>query len=167
MRGILVDWIIEVHLRFHLGPETLYLTVNLIDRYLEKTLIKRYRLQLVAVAALLIATKYEEIYPVPIKEFVIISDDTYTKEEIIKMERSILTTLEFNITIPSSYWFLQRFCKVAKSQSKLMHLANYLIELTLIEARMLAFCPSNIAASALFLATKILYREMGHWTPLL
>lgn len=41
MRGILVDWIIEVHLRFHLMPETLYLTINIIDRYLEKTQIMR------------------------------------------------------------------------------------------------------------------------------
>jgi len=62
MRGILVDWVIEVHLRFRLLPETLFLTINIIDRYLEKTIMERVRLQLVAVAALLIASKYEEIY---------------------------------------------------------------------------------------------------------
>lgn len=62
MRGILVDWIIEVHLRFKLMPEVLFLTVNLIDRYLEKTSIMRTSLQLVAVSALLIASKYEEIH---------------------------------------------------------------------------------------------------------
>ena len=114
MRGILVDWIIEVHLRFKLLPETLFLTVNLIDRYLEKTQIMRTRLQLVAVAALLIASKYEEIYVPDLKDFVFISDNAYTREEIIEMERSMLVKLEFSITTPSSYRFLQRFAKVAK-----------------------------------------------------
>ena len=83
MRGILVDWIIEVHLRFKLLPETLFLTVNLIDRYLTKTAIMRTRLQLVAVAALLIASKYEEIYMPELKDFVFISDNAYTKDEIL------------------------------------------------------------------------------------
>ena len=106
MRGILVDWIIEVHLRFKLLPETLFLTINLIDRYLEKTQIMRTRLQLVAVAALLIASKYEEIYVPDLNDFVFISDNAYTREEIIEMERSMLVKLEFSITTPSSYRFL-------------------------------------------------------------
>ena len=133
MRGILVDWIIEVHLRFKLLPETLFLTVNLIDRYLQKTQIMRTRLQLVAVSALLIASKYEEIYVPELKDFVFISDNAYSKEEILEMERSILITLEFSITTPSTYRFLQRFAKVAKAKDQLFHLAQYLIERTLIE----------------------------------
>ena len=165
MRGILVDWIVEVHLRFKLLPETLFLTVNLIDRYLQKTQIMRTRLQLVAVAALLIASKYEEIYVPELNDFVYISDNAYTKEEILEMERSILITLEFGITTPSSYRFLQRFCKVAKAKSQLFHLAQYLIELTLMEQRMLEYKPSQVAAGALFLAIRILYRDMGLWTP--
>ena len=116
MRGILVDWIIEVHLKFKLLPETLFLTVNLTDRYLEKTQISRTRLQLVSVAALLIASKYEEIYVPELCDFVFITDNAYSKEEILEMERSILMTLQFSITTPSSYRFLQRFCKIAKAR---------------------------------------------------
>ncbi len=112
MRGILVDWIIEVHLKFKLLPETLYLTVNLTDRYLEQTQISRTRLQLVSVAALLIASKYEEIYVPELQDFVFITDNAFTIDEILAMERSILVTLQFNVTIPSSYRFLQRFCKI-------------------------------------------------------
>lgn len=167
MRGILVDWIIEVHLRFKLLPETLFLTINLIDRYLVKTQILRTRLQLVAVAALLIASKYEEIYVPELNDFVFISDNAYTRQEILEMERSILITLEFNITICSSYRFLQRFWKVASNKEELFHLAQYLIELTLIEQRMLVYTPSQIAASALWLAIRIMYRQMGRWTPTL
>ena len=106
MRGILVDWIIEVHLRFKLKPETLFLTVNIIDRYLEKTQIMRTRLQLVAVAALLLATKYEEIHVPELRDFVFITDNAYSKKEILEMEKSILITLEFSLNIHSSYRFL-------------------------------------------------------------
>jgi hypothetical protein len=44
MRAILVDWLIEVHYKFKLLPETLFLTINLIDRYLDKEVIHRTKL---------------------------------------------------------------------------------------------------------------------------
>jgi cyclin A len=119
------------------------------------------------VAALLIASKYEEIYVPELNDFEFISDNTFTKEQILEMEREILMTLEFNIVTFSSYRFLQRFCKIAKARDQLFHLAQYLIELTLLEHRMLIYSPSKIAASALSLAIWILYREMGSWTPTL
>lgn len=125
----------------------------------------RTRLQLVAVGALLIASKYEEIYVPELSDFAYISDNAYTTKEILKMERDILITLEFGITTPSSYRFLQRFCKVAKAKSQLFHLAQYLIELTLMEHRMLEYKPSMVAAGALYLAIRILYRDMRNWTP--
>jgi cyclin B len=62
MRDILIDWLVEVHLKYKLVPETLYLTVSLIDKYLEKVVVNREKLQLVGVTAMLIASKYEEIY---------------------------------------------------------------------------------------------------------
>lgn len=83
MRAILVDWIIEVHLKFKLLPETLFITVSLIDRYLELEQIKRTNLQLVGVTAMLIASKYEEIYAPEVRDFVYITDNAYTKEEIL------------------------------------------------------------------------------------
>ena len=97
MRSILIDWLIEVHLKFKLVPESLYLTVNLIDRFLEREPCNRQRLQLVGVTAMLIACKYEEIYPPIVKDFVFITDNAYTKEEILKMEKKMLTTLDFDI----------------------------------------------------------------------
>ena len=123
MRGILVDWVIEVHLKFKYFPETLYLAINLIDRYLERTQILRNRLQLVAVAALLIASKYEEIYANEVKDFVFISDNAYSREEVLSMEEQILISLEFNVTIASSYRFLERFAKVGQVSEKVFHLA--------------------------------------------
>jgi len=74
MRSILVDWLVEVHVKFKLLPETLFLTVNLIDRYLEAKKVLRQKLQLVGVTSMLIASKYEEIYAPEVKDFVYITD---------------------------------------------------------------------------------------------
>jgi cyclin B len=93
MRSILVDWLVEVHLKFKLVQESLYLTINLIDRYLERKQAHRSKLQLVGVTAMLIACKYEEIYPPIVKDFVYITDNAYTKDEILDMERDMLETL--------------------------------------------------------------------------
>ena len=90
MRSILIDWLVEVHLKFKLVPESLYLTVNLIDRYLEKDQVHRSKLQLIGVTAMLIACKYEEIYPPIVKDFVYITDHAYTKEDILEQERKML-----------------------------------------------------------------------------
>jgi hypothetical protein len=98
MRAILIDWIIEVHLKFKLLPETLFITVSLIDRYLEKVQVMRNNLQLVGVTAMLIASKYEEIYAPEVKDFVYTTAKAYTTQEVLEMECSMLTTLEFNIT---------------------------------------------------------------------
>lgn len=82
MRSILVDWLVEVHLKFKLVPDTLYLTVNIIDRFLERTEVSRPKLQLVGVTALLLASKYEEIYPPELRDLVYICDRAYTRQDV-------------------------------------------------------------------------------------
>ena len=155
MRSILIDWLVEVHLKFKLVPESLYLTVNLIDRYLEREQVHRSKLQLIGVTAMLIACKYEEIYPPIVKDFVYITDNAYTKEEILEQERLMLVSLQFDIQITSSYRFLERFAKIMKVNDTIFNLSRYLLELSLINYRMIKFRNSNIAASALYLALKM------------
>lgn len=87
MRAILVDWLVEVHHRFDLMQETLYLTVHLVDRYLSLKRINRSHLQLVGVTAMLIASKYEDMYPPEVADFVYISDNAFTARDILNMER--------------------------------------------------------------------------------
>ena len=133
MRAILVDWIIEVHLKFKLLPETLFVTVNLIDRYLSLVSVKRNNLQLVGVTAMFIASKYEEIYAPEVRDFVYITDNAYSKSEIFAMEYQILSTLNFSVTSVTPYRFLERFYKVVNGSLRMWNLARYLIELPLIE----------------------------------
>ena len=107
MREILVDWIINVHIKFKLLDETLFLTIILIDRYLEKVQISRNNLQLVGVASLFIASKFEEIYPPLAKSFIYITDNAYNRNELLDMERKIFEILEFDISYPSPLRYME------------------------------------------------------------
>jgi cyclin B len=145
-----------VHLKFRLVPESLFLTVNLIDRYLEKKAVLRQQLQLVGGTAMFLASKYEEIYPPEVKDFVHVTDRAYTKDQLVKTERDMLEVLSFNVTVPSAWRFLERFCHLAGATEQTEALARYLLELSLVEYHMLRYKPSLQAAAALFLAHKIL-----------
>lgn len=82
MRAILVDWLCEVHHKWRLQPETLYLTVNIVDRYLAKKKVTKNTLQLVGSCALFIASKYEEVYPTPIGDLVYVCDGAYDYNDV-------------------------------------------------------------------------------------
>lgn len=162
MRGILVDWLVEVHLKYKLKPATLYLAVRLIDRFLERKVISRKRLQLIGVTGMLIAAKYEEIYAPEVRDFVYITDKAYTRDEILEMEILMLNVLEFKLTGPTGVSFLDRFLRVDQADEPRKMLARYLMELTLVDVKFLRYQPSHLAAAALFLANK-LHRKHPSW----
>mmetsp|Transcript_30891 Transcript_30891/g.69398 ORF Transcript_30891/g.69398 Transcript_30891/m.69398 type:complete len:335 (-) Transcript_30891:369-1373(-) len=165
MRAILIDWLIEVHQKFRCVPETLYLTTNLIDRYLELEQVERSKLQLVGVTALLLAAKYEEIYPPELRDLVYITDKAYTKEEILAMETKILNALQFKVTIASTHSFLVRYLKAAHADRRMVWLACFITERFLQEYSMLQYLPSIVASCAVYLARKNLQRNP--WSPTL
>ncbi|KAH7300297.1 hypothetical protein KP509_24G055000 [Ceratopteris richardii] len=166
MRAILIDWLIEVHLKFKLMPETLFLTVNLIDRFLESNQVMRKSLQLVGVTSMLLACKYEEIWAPEINDFVKICDKAYTRDQILEMEKRMLNKLMFNLTVPTPYVFLVRLLKAACSDPRLEMLAFFLTELCLTEYSMIKYRPSCIAASAVYAAQMTLGRS-PYWNTLL
>eukprot|EP00986_Skeletonema_menzelii_P003602 scaffold1129_cov153-Skeletonema_menzelii.AAC.2 len=165
MRSILVDWLVEVHLKFKLVPETLYLTVNIIDRYLATTEVTRPKLQLVGVTALLIASKYEEIYPPELRDLVYICDRAYSKNEILEMEEVVLKKLEYQITIPSAHAFLVRYLKAAHADKKIVQLSCYILDGTLQSYNMLHYLPSQLAAASICIARRTVGRNS--WSPTL
>jgi len=152
MRAILVDWLVEVHMKFRLVPETLYLCINIIDRYCNMVQVKRGKLQLVGVTALLIACKYEEIYPPEVRDCVYITDRAYQRQEVLDMEHDMLQKLRFKITVPTAYPFLQRFLSLVKASQLTRVASNYYMERTLQEHELLSFRPSVVCASAVILA---------------
>ncbi|XP_066274256.1 G2/mitotic-specific cyclin-B-like isoform X1 [Branchiostoma lanceolatum] len=177
MRGILIDWLIQVHLRFHLLQETLFLTVDIIDRFLQSVYhskgqdgkkvqsVSRSKLQLVGVTAMLIASKYEEMYAPEVADFVYITDNAYTKSQIRSMEILILKNLNFNLGKPLPLHFLRRNSKAGQVDAQKHTLAKYLMEMSLVDYDMIQYNPSQIAAAALCLSAKTL--DQAEWSPTL
>ncbi|XP_005146001.1 G2/mitotic-specific cyclin-B2 [Melopsittacus undulatus] len=156
MRSILVDWLVQVHSRFQLLQETLYMCVAVMDRFLQNHPVSRKRLQLVGVTALLLASKYEEMFSPDVADFVYITDNAYTSNEIREMEIVILQELNFSLGRPLPIHFLRRASKAGEADAKQHMLAKYLMELTLVDYDMVHYRPSEIAAAALCLSQKLL-----------
>ncbi|KAK4818912.1 hypothetical protein QYF61_021989 [Mycteria americana] len=153
MRAILVDWLVEVGEEYKLQNETLHLAVNYIDRFLSSMSVLRGKLQLVGTAAMLLASKFEEIYPPEVAEFVYITDDTYTKKQVLRMEHLILKVLSFDLAAPTINQFLTQYFLHQQTNAKVESLSMYLGELSLIDADpYLKYLPSVIAAAAFHLA---------------
>lgn len=165
MRTILVDWLVEVHMKFKMVPESLYICTQIIDRYLELKQVRRSKLQLVGVAALLLAAKYEEIYPPELKELVYITDKAYNRSEIVEMETDIANTLNYYFTVPTIHSFLCRYLKAAHADRTMVQLSCYLAERTLQEYSLIRFRPSTLAAASVYIARKSLKRHP--WSPTL
>jgi G2/mitotic-specific cyclin 1/2 len=161
MRGILVDWLIEVHTRFRLLPETLFLAVNIIDRFLSAEVVALDRLQLVGVAAMFIASKYEEVLSPHVANFSHVADETFSDKEILDAERHILATLEYNMSYPNPMNFLRRISKADNYDIQTRTLGKYLMEISLLDHRFLGYPQSQIGAAAMYLARLILDR--GPW----
>ncbi|PHT55170.1 hypothetical protein CQW23_03656 [Capsicum baccatum] len=100
----------RVHYKFELMEETLYLTMNLIDRFLAVQLVIRKKLQLIGITALLLACKYKEVFVPVVQDLILISDKAYARKEVLEM---------FNMTVPTTYVFVRRFLKAFPSDKKI------------------------------------------------
>ncbi|KAL4073501.1 cyclin-like protein [Scleroderma citrinum] len=163
MRGILLDWLVQVHARFRLLPETLFLCINIIDRFLSARVVSLAKLQLVGITCLLIAAKVEEIVAPSVSHFLHCADSSYTEGEILLAERYVLKTLDWNLGYPNAMHYLRRISKADDYDLKARTVGKYLLEVAALEWRLLATPPSLIAAASIWLARLIL----GHdkWTP--
>src|ERR1700733_12178185 len=156
MRSVLMDWLIQVHNRFSLLPETLFLCVNYIDRFLSCKIVSLGKLQLVGATAIFVAAKYEEINCPSVNEIVYMVDGGYSVDEILKAERFMLTMLSFELGWPGPMSFLRRISKADDYDVNTRTLAKYLLEVTIIEERFVASPPSFVAAVTHSLARRML-----------
>ncbi|CAD6906902.1 unnamed protein product [Tilletia controversa] len=161
LRQTLVDWLMQIHVRFHMLPETLWIAINLADRFLSVRVVSLPKLQLVGVTAMFIASKYEEIMAPTLDEMLsLMATSTYTRDEILKGERIILSTLDFNVSkYCSPYSWVRRISKADEYDVQTRTLCKFLIECTLLDHRFLRVKPSTIAAIGMFLAKKMLGGE--------
>ncbi|AES59369.2 carboxy-terminal domain cyclin [Medicago truncatula] len=168
MRGVLVDWLVEVAEEYKLVSDTLYFSVSYIDRFLSLNDLTRQKLQLLGVASMLVASKYEEIKPPEVEDFCYITDNTYSKEEVLTMEADILKSLKFELGGPTIKTFLRHVCfidyvSLYASELQFEFLCSYLAELSLLDYNCVKFLPSMVAASVVFLARFMLSPKTHPW----
>ncbi|OMJ11881.1 G2/mitotic-specific cyclin-4 [Smittium culicis] len=162
MRYILVDWLVQVHDRFRLLPETLFLAINFVDRFLSLKTVKMHKLQLVGAVSLLLAAKYEEIQFPSVSEIVYMTENAYTSDEVTKAERFILRMLNFDLGWPGPMSFLRRISKADDYDISTRTLSKYLLEVTLMDEYFIAIPCSQIAAISHYISLRLLNK--GSWT---
>lgn len=161
MRSVLMDWVVQVHRRFCLLPETLFLTVNCIDRFLSVKVVSLGKLQLVGATALFVAAKYEEINCPAVQEIVFMVDSGYSVDEILKAERFMLSMLHFELGWPGPMSFLRRISKADDYDLETRTLAKYFLEITIMDERFVSSPPSFLAAGAHCISRLLLGK--GDW----
>ncbi|KAF1359782.1 hypothetical protein EJ07DRAFT_165877 [Lizonia empirigonia] len=162
MRSVLMDWLVQVHNRFTLLPETLFLAVNYVDRFLSAKVVSLGKLQLVGATALFVAAKYEEINCPSVQEIVYMVDGAYTGDEVLKAERFMLSMLQFELGWPGPMSFLRRISKADDYDLETRTLAKYFLEITVMDERFVSCAPSFLAAGAHCLARFML--KKGDWS---
>lgn len=163
MRLILVDWLVEMHMRFRLLPETLFLAINVMDRFMLMEVVQIDKLQLLATGSLFIAAKYEEVFSPLVKNYAYFTDGSYTEEEILQAEKFILTVLDFELNYPNPMNFLRRISKADDYDVQLRTLGKYLLEITIIDYKFIGMLPSLCSAAAMYIARLIL-QKLPVWT---
>ena len=161
MRAILMDWLIEVHSKFRLLPETLFITINMIDRFLSKRVVSLIKLQLVGLTALFIASKYEEVICPSVAHFLHMSDGGYGIDEFLRAEKYMLSTIGFDLSYPNPLNFMRRISKADGYDLHTRTVAKFLLEISALEHKLLAYPPSQLAAASMWLARFCLDR--GPW----
>lgn len=165
MRGILVDWLAEVHYRMRNSrKETLFLVVSIVDRYLQANAVTRKRLQLVGIVSLLIASKYEDSIPIDVAFAVHVCNGAYTNTDVHVMEASILNSLSFSVCVPTVSHFADLYTKANRCDEFHRFAVQYLLELSLLKLDASSVTPSRNVAAAILLSNRLLHRDVC-WSP--
>lgn len=168
MRPYLIDFLVEAHAAFALLPETLFLTINLLDRYCSRRVVYKQHYQLVGCAALLIAAKYgDKKDRVPqIHELNNMCCGLYDAGMFTQMEMHVLNTLEWTIGHPTVDFFSQLMAAEEQDDAEVEHMASYLCEIALYHRDFVSTKPSMMARASLALGRAILGRPEvndGDW----
>ena len=154
MRSILVDWIIDVHHKFGFTDETLFMTILIIDRYSSLEQITRIKYQCLGITALMIACKHEEINVPKVEDFIYITDNAYSKEEVFAMENDVLSKLNFSLLYPSPIKFYEYLSLHFNFSKKYHMLGKYLMESFLLDLKYIKYKPSIISCACAYIVMK-------------
>lgn len=153
-RAILIDWLIDVQEHFKLSEDTLFQCFSILDRSLSLAKITKEKLQLLGVTAFSIACKFEEIYPPFLKDWVSITDNSFTSSEILHCETELLNLLKFDFNYPTCFSFLQMISFQFKFTMIEFHYACYLLEMFAHHSNFNKYLPSLISLAVAYLILK-------------
>ncbi|CAI4452785.1 CIH_collapsed_G0018230.mRNA.1.CDS.1 [Saccharomyces cerevisiae] len=162
MRALLIDWLVEVHEKFHCLPETLFLAINLLDRFLSQNVVKLNKLQLLCITCLFIACKFEEVKLPKITNFAYVTDGAATVEGIRKAELFVLSSLGYNISLPNPLNFIRRISKADNYCIETRNMAKFIMEYSICCNKFIHLKPSYLAAMSMYIARKI-KNENSKW----
>lgn len=152
MRAILVDWMVDVSQKFKLLPQTLFMAVGLLDRFLSLGQVEQSKLQLVGITCVMIIGKYEEIFPPTVKDYVEVCDDVFTPQELLEAEGEVLLTLNFDLNLAVSYVMLEFFRHFICLDEREFALCHFLLESSLLDLEHLDYSAAVLAAGTILLA---------------
>ena len=169
-----INVMISYQLELLLHQETLFLSINLFDRYIQKLILEKKNtedLNIIALTCLFIASKYEEIYPPYLQDYLDLYKNKYLKRDIFLKEDEILSKLDFQVLNTSPFLFLKIFCQFDNNYENKQNQkdndtnicfygAQFFLELCLIEPKFCELKPSLQAAICLYLSRKfLLYKK--------
>uniref|UniRef100_A0A8C2ZT05 Cyclin P n=1 Tax=Cyclopterus lumpus TaxID=8103 RepID=A0A8C2ZT05_CYCLU len=155
-RSVLVDWLIQVHEMMHFQEETLYLAIHLLNRSVREIKVTTVNLQLLGMVCLFLAAKKEECLLPEVSGLCYLMDHTYTKHQLLRMERRVLLGLKFDLSYCPPLLFLLLLASVARCSPKAVWMARYLLELSLLESQCVEFLPVQLAGAALCVSRQVL-----------
>jgi hypothetical protein len=163
MRGVLVDWLVQVQHYLKLSQETLHITVRLLDTVLDRREVRPSELQLVGITSLLVASKMDEYYPADIKKLINLTENSYTLKEVLHMEMVILDVICFKVYFPTSEDFLPRYTRAAlrSEDPTFLKTCQLLADCHLLNPSHSCVAPSLVAAAAVYV-TSLLFNMSVH-----
>lgn len=165
MRQILIDWLVDVHQSFELKEQTLHLALAYLNQYSALVEVSKHDYQLVGITCLWIASKYEEIYPPRMQNYIQVTDSSYSANELKAMEGKILLALNFNLNYTtalqileavSEKWVKEPNGKLSRESQRTLCMCKYLMELALFEGIGKEFCMKTLVLSGLMLSDSVL-----------
>ncbi len=143
----------QVHEYYNFPQDCLYLTISLVDRYMSCHVVYITQFQVVAMACLLVACKYEDRFIPTRRELAAMADHAFSELELDQMERQLLEALDFDLSQPLPTYFLRRIARAVRIDLETYVVSKFLMEAAMLDSVMVTFKPSLVATTCFSLAS--------------
>ena len=161
-RAYLINWMCRLHYKAQIATEGFYRAVGIVDRAMTQTVMSPNRLAIIGTAAMLIASKIEDVQALSVCDACMIADNMFSPEELKKMEGQLINLIGFDTEFPTPLFFLTIFLKLNGRTQEIMLLARYICELCMISPEFIGVKASAVAAASLMMTRTLI--QIEPWT---